>query len=113
MELNGETFLTGVDHALIAAVIRVPVGFLADTLQALSHHGITVILAGNVSAGSHDFTHGLVCTAMTVFQLHGLAAHGKRSQLMAKADAKDRNLTDKLTNLFNAVNILCGIAGAV
>ena len=113
MKLHGKALQAGIFHSLAAAVVGVDKNLSAHAGKTFADHGVTVILAGDIGAVAADLPHRLVGSPVPVMQFFGLAAHGKRRQLMPEADAEHRKFSDKLCDLRNAPGIFRRVAGTV
>jgi len=77
VELHGEGPVVGVVDALAGLVVGVYETHPARG-QAVRHHGIAVILAGDVGMAGDEVAAGLVGPAMAVLELFGLSPNGQR-----------------------------------
>ena len=82
MELDGEAFQVRIIHTLAAAVIGIPEGLCADSLQGIRDNRVAVVLGSDIGTAGRQILDGLVAAAMTVFQLDGVSAQGKGCQLV-------------------------------
>ncbi|MPN33292.1 hypothetical protein SDC9_180777 [bioreactor metagenome] len=88
MKLHRKALFAGVIHPFTTAVVRVDKRQLPNARKAFGHHRIPVVLAGNEGARPAHLRDRLVDTAVAVLHFDRTAAHGKRKQLVPKANAK-------------------------
>jgi len=81
-----------VAHALVAAVVEVDKVFLPLLRQGASINGVTVVLAGDVALTGGEVEGRNVVRTVTVLELNGAGTSSESKELVAQADAKDRNL---------------------
>ena len=73
-------------------------------LQAAAIDGKAMVLRGDLDIVTLSTSYRLVATAMTEFQLVGLAAQRNREQLVAEADAKEWNLAEQLADVLLGIS---------
>src|SRR6267378_1835032 len=99
-------------------VVEVKVGDLkrlrAWNAASLSPHRESMILRSDKYLSCSKIPHWMVAAAMSVRELHRLAAHRQTQQLMAETDAKDRQLAvGERANCIDRVTYGRGVAGTV
>ena len=91
-------------NAFVGVIIQVQVcDFDIARRQRLGVHAEAVVLRGNFDLIGEKILYGVIRTVMSEFQLERLAAERKSTNLVAKTDSEDRNLPDKLADIFNGV----------
>ena len=113
MKLDGKAIQPRVVHTLAGAVVCVDKAQHAFSLKRGAFHGVAVVLAAYIGAAAVYLSDGLVPAAVAVFELDGLAAHGKSRELVSQTNAEHWYLSQKLFYLLNAENVLRRVAGAV
>ena len=111
MKLNREAALSRIIQPLAAPVVGVTETQVRNPLHALRLHGITVVLSGN--PGTNTIRHGLIGAAVAVLELIGFSARRQRTELMAEADAENREFPHQFPKLLDLEDILCRVTGAV
>ena len=112
MELDGKRPQLRVVDTLAGTVIGVGIANPAQ-FHRIAVHSVTVVLAGDIGADTGHIPDRLVYAPVAVFQLIGAAPGGQSCQLVAKADTKHRDFSQKPANLLDLIGILRRVAGAV
>src|SRR5438270_10002678 len=89
MELNRQERIFDMLYAFIAAIIRINKPGLE--IRRECSNGKAMILRGDIAALRPIENTGLVLTSMSILQLIGVTACGKRQQLMTEADSERGN----------------------
>ena len=76
-------------------------------------HAEAVVLAGDFDFAGLEILNGVICSAVTEFELVGLSAESQGEKLMAEADAEDRYLSQKLGNAVDCISDGGGVARSV
>ena len=89
-----------------------------QTIQRLVVYGVAVVLRGNLHLAGKEILYRLIGAAMTEFQLVGVCSQSEGQQLMAKADAEDRQIVflvcgDQLLYIFDYLRDILRVAGTV
>src|SRR6266849_11131246 len=112
--LHGEDRQLPMPHALGGAVVEVHVGFdEPGLLHRPGIHAEAVVLRGDLDAPGLEVLHGMVGAVVAELELVGAAPEGQAQDLVAEADAEDRQLADELAHRFHEVRHGFGIAGAI
>ena len=115
MELDAEDRLEPGPDAFVGAVVEVHEPGLPVARKGTLVHRVAVVLAGDVAAARADLLHRLVHAAMTVRELVRVAARGEAEDLVAEADAEDREVgaLEQQPHLLNELAQVLRVAGAV
>ncbi len=99
-------------QALDDAVVEVHVGDLGGA-QRVGGDGVVVVLAGDLDAAGGQALDRVVAAVVAEGQLLGRAAEGGGQQLVAEADAEDRDLAEQAPDGLGRGGHRRGVAGAV
>ena len=114
MILHAEQRQRFVAHAFVGVIVQIDVGdFDFARGQRFRVHAETVILGSDFDLFGEQVFHRMIRTVMAELQLESFSAEGEATQLVAEANAEDRNLADELSNVFHGVADGLGIAGTV
>ena len=95
-------------------VVQIHVGdFQLVEIERIGVDGESVIVRGDFDLSGDLIQHRMIGAAMAELQLVGLAAQREAQDLMAQADAEDRDFADQFADLRGLVVERLGIAGAV
>ncbi|MCY1508168.1 hypothetical protein D9M68_424690 [compost metagenome] len=112
--LEAEGVLVGTLDALQGAVEQRLVGGAQVARQGRLVDGEAVVLAGDHHHAAVEVLHRVVGAMVAMAHLHGLGAGGQAEQLVAEADAEDRDLgVEELADRLDGVVARLGVAGAV
>ena len=90
MVLHTERTLALDSDPLAHIVVEVDVGHLGIGRQRAGVDGEVVVLAGDLDPLGEQVLHRVIPAVMTERQFHGLGTDRSTEQLVAQADAKDR-----------------------
>ena len=117
VELHRKAVQPRVFQSFATSVVRVPktlschrISMLCQA-EAFRNNCIVVVLARD--PGPCPVGNRLVCTMVSVLELHGLPAHGECCELVAQADSEDRYLSDQFPDLFDLKPVLLRVYGPV
>src|SRR5882762_7806325 len=118
MVLNGKNRVFPVLDPFDGPVVEVKVGDLkrlrARNTARLAPHCESMILRCDKYLSCRKIPHRMVTAAMSIRELYRLATHCQAKQLMAKADAEDRQLPVRQgANCIDRVTHRGGVAGTV
>ena len=105
--------MLAVAHAFDGVVVEVDVGHLDFRRKRVGIDGESVVLRGDRDFSGAQVLDRLVAAAVAEFQLKGGAAEGVGEDLVAEADAKNRELADERADFLVDVAERGRIAGAV
>ena len=100
-------------HAFDGAVVEVDVGDFHVRRQRVRVHGEPVVLGGDGDPSGAEVLDRLVAAAVAEFQLEGGATEGVAEDLVAQADAENRDLAEQLPDFVVDVVERRRITGAV
>ena len=83
------------------------------SLERVGIDGEAVVLRGDLDAAGAEVFDRMVAAAVAELELVGLAAEGQAEELVAEADAEDRDLADEMADVVLRVRHRLRIAGAV
>src|SRR6266446_84333 len=118
MVLDGKNWILPMLDPFDGPVVEVKVGDLkrlrARNTTRLSPHCESMILRCDKYLSCCNNPHWMVAAAMSIRELHRLATHCQAKQLMAEADAEDRQLpVRQRANCIDRVSHRRGVAGTV
>ena len=114
MVLDAEKGQLFVAHAFVGVVVEIHVGnFNVARRERFGVDAEAVILGGDFDFLGEEVLHGMIRAVMAEFQFEGLAAKSETAELMAEADAKDRNAAEELLDIFDGIAHRLRIAGTI
>src|SRR5438067_7673071 len=112
--LHGQHRLAAMSKTFERLIVEIDVRVLDVILaERFGIDGEAVILRGDLDASGAQILHRMIAAAMPEFQFVRAAAEGEAEELVAEADAEDRDLADEIANIFLRVRDRLGIAGTV
>ena len=113
VKLYSKAVSRGVVQPLAAEIIGVDVAEFGNVPDALRHHGVAVVLAGDEAAAGFEVLHRLIGAPVPVLELYGFAPEGQGRELMPEANAEHRQLSHELFELLNLEDVLFRVSRAV
>lgn len=116
MELRAHDGATGVDHALVAAIVQVDEILFPVRGRDRRHVDcVSVILGSNVAATCREIEGGDVVRTIAVLQFYRLSAGSEREELVSETNAHDGASVrfHKLTQMVDSLLTMCRVARAV
>src|ERR1700722_20643351 len=114
MILHAEKRERAVAHAFVGVVVQIDVrDFDIARRERVGIDAEAVVLGGDFDLLRAQIFHRMVRTVMAEFQLERVAAQREAAQLMAEADAENRDSAGELANILDGVGDGLGIAGTV